>query len=284
MSSWIQSTLHAVRSALRLTAFNYIPVRALYVAVSMVALASLAQTNCVGPSSGGVNSTATCLGCHNGGTAQNMSMILVSAHANVGCTTCHGDGSSHVRSGGQNGALLNPSFGPFSRSYASCVVCHSETVDEFLTSGHAMSQSVSCQDCHNVHSPAEVSLPKENNFLCQTCHGFFGLGTDAAISAHTMHDVDPAATGASRCTECHLPPLNRNDQDVGPHDHSLRGIAPQTSIDAIMNGVMPVPPNSCAGIMGCHDGTVPTAPMFDVENAAQGAVLQSLFDLWFSTP
>ena len=42
-------------------------------------------------------------------------------------------------------------------------------------------------------------------------------------------DVDPSATGASRCTECHLPPLNRLEQDIGPHDHSLRGIAPQVT-------------------------------------------------------
>ncbi len=259
-------------------------VRSIYVAAFLAAVASVGQTNCLGPSAGGVNSTATCLGCHNGGTAQSVTSILVSAHANVGCVTCHGDGTTHVRSGGEGGLFLNPSVGPFPRSYASCVQCHSDTVNQFLESGHAMSQAVSCHDCHDVHAPAETSLPKNNNLLCQSCHGFFEFRNDAAISAHTMHDVDPAGTGASRCTECHLPPLDRFDQAEGPHDHSLHGIAPQTSIDAITNGVMPVPPNSCAGITGCHDGTVATAPMFNVENQAQLAVIQGLFELWFGTP
>jgi hypothetical protein len=127
-------------------------------------------------------------------------------------------------------------------------------------------------------------LPKNGNQLCQVCHAFLGFGNDTAISEHTMHAVTPRTTGASRCTECHLPPLERFDQADGPHDHSLRGVAPQVSIDAINNAVSPVPPNSCAGITGCHDGTVPTAPMFNVENAAQGVVLQGLFELWFGAP
>ena len=259
-------------------------IRALYVAVVLVAVASVGQTSCQGGGIGSVNSTSTCLGCHNGGTAQDMRGILFSDHATVGCTTCHGDATSHVQSGGQGGLFLNPAVGPFARSYASCVLCHSDTVDQFLTSGHALSEVASCHDCHNVHLPAETRVSKENNLLCQTCHGFLGFGTDAAISLHTMHPVEPSSTGASRCTECHLPPLERFDQAAGPHDHSLRGIAPQVSIDAINNGVMPTPPNSCAGITGCHDGTVDTAPMFAVDNAAQGAVLQGLFEFWFSSP
>lgn len=262
-----------------------VPIRLLYVVVLLCAVASVGQTNCSGPGIGvGVNSTSTCLGCHNGGTAQDMRSVLLSAHANVGCTTCHGDATSHVRSGGENGFLLNPTFGPFARSYASCVTCHSDTVNEFLQSGHAASQVASCHDCHNVHIPVEVRAPKDNNLLCQTCHGFLGFGTDAAIEAHTMHPVDPAGTGASRCTECHLPPLERFNQEDGAHDHTLRGIAPQVSIDAIANMVSPVPPNSCAGINGCHDGTVPTAPVFNVENEGQLTIVQGLFELWFGAP
>ena len=260
-------------------------IRVFYTAVFLVAAASIGQTNCAGGGGGvGVNSTSTCLGCHNGGTAQDMRGVLISAHAAVGCTTCHGDATAHVQSGGQNGFLLNPAVGPFVRSYASCVQCHRDTVDEFRMSGHATTQTVSCHDCHNVHTPTETRLPTDNNTLCQSCHSFLGFGTDAAIEMHTMHSVDPSGTGASRCTECHLPPLERFNQAIGPHDHTLRGIQPQASIDAINNGVMPTPPNSCAGVVGCHDGTILTAPMFNVDNAVQGVVLQGLFESWFLTP
>ena len=52
-------------------------------------------------------------------------------------------------------------------------------------------------------------LPAVDNSLCLRCHEAFGFATDEAISAHTHHSVDPAGSGASRCTACHMPPLEQ---------------------------------------------------------------------------
>jgi hypothetical protein len=113
-----------------------------------------------------------------------------------------------------------------------------------------------------------------------------GFGNDEAIEAHTHHPVDPDGTSASRCTKCHLVPLEGSGPGVEnvPHEHSLLTVAPLRSIEAIDAGVIPVPANSCAGIAGCHDGSVSTAPVFDVENRATDILLQALFEEWYGSP
>ena len=98
------------------------------------------------------------------------------------------------------------------------------------------------------------------------------------IVAHTFHLYDPAGTGASRCTPCHMPPLRREDQAEGPHLHTFEPIPPIRSNEAMEAGVFPAPPNSCSGIMGCHDGAVPTAPVFDVDNPNDNVILQIIYD------
>jgi hypothetical protein len=114
--------------------------------------------------------------------------------------------------------------------------------------------------------------------VCQQCHYTLGFNSAAAITAHTSHPVDPAGTGASRCVKCHLPPLERDNQVDGPHDHSLKGISPGVSAQAIINGDPVVPVNSCAGQTGCHDGSVAAAPVFDVEDLALMQLLEGAFN------
>ncbi len=250
--------------------------------VLTVAVLALVGTGCPTASVGNPGSVTTCLGCHNGRTAQDMRSFLLSAHRNVACATCHVGAEAHVQSGGLGGALINPASGAYELTFAACTSCHQEIVDGFTKSGHYASRLVTCYDCHDVHSPIKTVGPINNNLLCRSCHVFDGFQTDAQIEDHTKHPVDPTGTGASRCTSCHMPPTERTDQADGPHSHTFMTIPPIASNEAAADGVSPVPPNSCAGIMGCHDGTVPLAPIFDVDNEAQMIGLQTLYETWFS--
>lgn len=97
---------------------------------------------------------------------------------------------------------------------------------------------------------------------------------------HTSHPVDPVDTGASGCTSCHMVPLSRTNQANAEHDHTLMTVPPSFSAAAAI-GMIPIPLNSCAGITGCHDGTVNSAPEFNVDDPQQMEFLQTLYELWF---
>lgn len=211
-----------------------------------------------------------------------MRIFLLSAHRSVDCATCHIGAEAHVESGGTLGTLINPAFWTFEQSYGICKSCHKQEVKSFEASAHAQSRRVACYDCHNVHSPLETMAPVSNNLACVNCHGPFGFRTQAEIAAHTNHSVDPSGTGASRCTSCHMPPLVRENQADGPHSHSFDPIPPIVSANQALEGE-PVLPNSCAGTTGCHDGTVVTAPVFDVDNPVQMTGLQGVFEFWYGT-
>ncbi|MFA6239524.1 MAG: hypothetical protein WC655_01270 [Candidatus Hydrogenedentales bacterium] len=212
-----------------------------------------------------------------------MGAFLFSAHRNIACITCHEGAAAHVQSGGLGGELINPANRTLEASSNVCVACHEGQVAEYKTSVHFASNQVGCYDCHDVHSPLETVGPSKNNLLCISCHIADGFGSNAAVEAHTFHPVDPSNTGESRCTLCHMPPKGRTDQEDGPHDHTFATIPPSFSADAANAGVTPVPPNSCAGTIGCHDGTDPNAPIFDVDNPAQMQGLQAIFDFWFNS-
>ena len=233
------------------------------------------------PIVGGPNSPATCIGCHDGRTATSVALYAFSAHASLDCIQCHGDATAHVQSGGNIAFINNPGRGPFEQSYASCTQCHEDTVNEFLMSTHATTQLVSCGDCHNIHKPGGLAKPLTNNAVCNQCHTPLDFLTAESLTQHTNHPIDPADTGASGCTSCHMVPLSRFDQANAEHDHTMMTVAPSVSVEAAMMGITPIPPNSCAGITGCHDGTVPTAPEFDVDNQQQMEFLQTLYELWF---
>ena len=250
---------------------------------SMVLFVAVSSTGVGSCNYAGPDYEATCLTCHDGQTASYGGGVRLSAHAGVACVVCHEDAAYHVTSRGQFGYSLNPAWGPYERSYSPCLKCHYSTVGEFLGSVHAASESVACHDCHEVHAPCELVVPAYDNGLCLECHARSGYGTDQDVAEHTKHSVDPSGTGASRCTACHMPPVVRVNQDDGPHDHTFATIPPGTSADAARNGVDPVLPNSCAGIAGCHDGTVADAPVLDVDDPDQMEGLDRIVDLWFSS-
>lgn len=215
--------------------------------------------------------TNTCLACHNGGRAPDKREFLQSPHAANGCESCHGPGYAHVRNGGRYGLLIAEG----AEAAAKCAECHPDQMNEFQQSVHAKEKALDCADCHDPHMKEATMRPIADNQLCLQCHAYLEFPTQADIEAHTYHDYDPVVTGQSRCVRCHMVPAQRADQDQGAHRHSLIPVPPISSNQA---GVTPAPPNSCAGIMGCHDGSVITAPVFDVDDPKLNEQLQILYD------
>ena len=247
------------------------------VSVLVLGVASLGLAGC--PGKPGEVGTNVCLQCHNGVLAPDRTAFRGNPHAAIGCEGCHGPGLAHVRNGGRGGLFINALEGlDFQASVQFCGDCHEETAAQHLSSVHGATESLTCLDCHDVHGGNVIRGTVADNGLCLNCHEAYGFASDAEIEAHTFHPVDPEGTGASRCTLCHMPPLVRVDQASGPRSHSMQPIPPVESNNAADEGVTPVPPNSCSGITGCHDGTVPTAPVFDVENREHNDLLQILYD------
>jgi hypothetical protein len=247
-------------------------------AVAYVALCSLGASRCdVGT---GIISTATCLQCHSG-IATDQSEFLQSAHRNVECEECHGAGYAHVRNGGRGGLYIyNPENESFEEHFDVCADCHETQPAQYAESTHFETRSASCYDCHDVHEPTGLTFPAVDNTLCLECHAPFGFDTPEAIEAHTHHPVSPATTGASRCTACHMPALDRTYPENGPNEHTLNTVPPIVSALATEGGQL-APPNTCMGAAGCHDGSEPGEPEFDLDNAGHMRVLQIIYETWY---
>lgn len=249
------------------------------VAVLMYAGLSLTLLGC--PDAPGTLNTGVCLQCHDGRFATDQSLYPLGPHDFLECERCHGNGYLHVRNGGRGGLYIqNPGNLPFATHFEACDECHTLQTDQYLLSEHAEEQVVRCFDCHDPHVPTGLALPADDNTLCLSCHQFLGFATEAEVAEHTNHPVDPAGTGASRCIGCHMPALEQQAAEEGPHSHTLEPIPPLVSALAAEAG-QPVPPNSCAGTNGCHDGSAPGEPVFDVNNPAVMRSIQVLYETWF---
>jgi predicted CXXCH cytochrome family protein len=194
------------------------------------------------------------------------------------CNTCH---DVHRRGGM---TFSTPNRTPLDNTGFArlCGDCHRTQTEQFLASDHAELNVATCGACHNPHRARTFTAPPENNQLCQQCHAsfFLGLGTVQAVDQHTgaFHPVDPEGSGASRCVSCHMVPLRRNNQAGGAHDHTFRTVPPSVSNQMIAAGQAPRP-NSCAGIMGCHDAAVPgSGTPFSVDRLEDNEFLQTRYD------
>ena len=190
-------------------------------------------------------SIQVCAQCHDD-TVHGFSLT---AHAQSKAVSCHECHDVH----GKTGMTVDLHDGDrFSNDeYALlCGVCHETQVDQFLESTHYTMGAARCGNCHDLHNATMLRQPKETNLLCLQCHSssLLGFTSDAVVDAHTgpFHPVDPAGSGASRCTGCHMPSLNAFDAD-GPNSHTMFAVPPSVSVEAIQDGHVPVPPNSCAG-------------------------------------
>lgn len=222
---------------------------------------------------------------HGGNTSGN---FLATAHFEAGAATCTDCHDVH-KMGGMSFSSVSPArFG--NDNYARlCGQCHEGAVGEFQMSTHAQLDVATCSSCHDMHAGDMFRANPKNNQLCIQCHGSFALGfeTDGDTDFHTgpFHPVDPAGSGASRCTGCHLPPvLDTNGVSAG-HDHTLFTIPPIATNEAVSSGVSPAPPNSCAGVTGCHDAGVAGSGMpHDERDLDSNSNLQLLYEMLGAQP
>lgn len=190
-----------------------------------------------------------CADCHEGitrgfDTAVHAVMVAKGENAQgVGCEGCHGPGSLHIESGGEDGTIVSSR-----KSSETCYQCHLDKRGDFaLPYTHPVASGpldlttakMACADCHALHEGDAVvgggtSIQKQND-LCVSCHpaqrGPFVFEHEAmregCISCHEPHgSVNQkmlVSRDASLCTKCHtqeqLPSANTTFL-VGGRDHS----------------------------------------------------------------
>lgn len=117
---------------------------------------------CIGPALAEDNSA--CMICHGDAGLVGAQLVIEAltfdhtAHAEVGCQTCH----ASITDGHPDDGLPP--------SKASCADCHNEIGAEYAASLHA--GNASCSDCHNPHrvlGPTAVS-GHDMNLQCTLCH------------------------------------------------------------------------------------------------------------------
>ena len=218
---------------------------------------------------------ADCADCHQ----SDYDGFLESRHAATEAASCIDCHDVH-RPGGfpfdtEEGLPLN------SAQYAeSCAECHAAEVSDTAMSVHGQFEIATCATCHDMHIADTFPQSPEDNSLCLQCHQY-NLPDDAAVDFHTggFHPVDPTGSGASRCVGCHMLPHSAAGDILVSSDHSLFTVAPEVSNDAIEAGVVPVPPNTCGGVIGCHDPGVPgSGSPHDHTNTGQNSVFQVLYE------
>ena len=136
------------------------------------------------------------------------------------CSTCHGDGTKHIESGG-DASLIQVPRGAIGS--ADCLACHSEvkpfstggtdsfskgTQDSFAHSVHATSDAVNCLTCHSIHHsvPKTTALiAKTPGELCATCHT---TQTKSFENKPYAHRLD---RGGMTCLDCHSPHAKKGE-------------------------------------------------------------------------
>jgi len=180
--------------------------------------------------------TQACIGCHAAQTAAFNQTIMGRIYRNprnalerMGCESCHGAGSLHVKLGGGRGVGGLISFRKDDRSHsvaennAICMSCHDkgdrlhwqgsthETRDVACTNCHTVMANVSpkknlktvfevetCAQCHK-NKRAEIwrtsHMPvREGKMTCSSCHNPHGSFSEALLKEASVNDT---------CYKCH---------------------------------------------------------------------------------
>lgn len=136
-----------------------------------------------------------CVECHEDVTTQYQDQT----HANLissatkakgpelGCESCHGPASLHVKTGGGDGTIV--------KSATLCVSCHQDVQARFnMASHHPLKEAaMTCTSCHAAHGAKHTTL-NSTNAKCTSCH--------QSVRGPHVFEHAPAA---ENCTNCHNP-------------------------------------------------------------------------------
>jgi DmsE family decaheme c-type cytochrome len=147
----------------------------------------------------------TCVKCHEEEVASYSNSIHgakgnARGAANAGeCSSCHGDGSEHVKARGKV-AMQNPGKKSMSSvdSAATCIACHkSDNKRSHWEGSTHQNRDVTCADCHKVHAAKDKALAKvTQSDVCFTCHA-------QQRSEFYRPSRHPIAEGKVGCSDCH---------------------------------------------------------------------------------
>ena len=139
---------------------------------------------------------ATCTACHE----PEVTRLVTSRHAEIGCESCHGALNSHAMSspGPEADYLIE------TPSAELCVRCHEQTTgrpESFAQVEVADHYIDTCLACHNPHSgvsmkPPVVMHPIDGLPTCITCHA------DGAFKAREIRHPQASEDDAA-CIACH---------------------------------------------------------------------------------
>lgn len=157
----------------------------------------------------------------------------------TGCESCHGPGSRHVATGGQQkGLILNPGTSP-----ESCLKCHVTQHSQFKFPYHhpVIEGRMNCVDCHDPHGQeifrnSGGTIVKQSRDFCGKCHAaqsrpfvFEHAGmSDGCQTCHQPHGSPNrkllTAPGPNLCLKCHAqiagPGASTGNLFIGAVDHS----------------------------------------------------------------
>lgn len=151
----------------------------------------------------------------------------------IGCESCHGPGSLHVKSGGGAGTIVNPGSSP-----ETCYQCHTDKRGEFsLPSSHPLGEGkMSCNDCHDPHVgdavAGGISSLEGVNDSCVKCHVQQGgpyvfeheASREGCVVCHSPHGSMNAkmlkARNANLCLQCHFQEQTSTGIFIGGRDHA----------------------------------------------------------------
>ena len=98
--------------------------------------------------------------------------------AGAGCTSCHGNGTAHVQSGGDVTQITVPGRAADGGSNAACLSCHENRTAQAWWRGSAHETAgLSCTECHAIHGDKHTASDSGyagTTEKCLSCHEWHG--------------------------------------------------------------------------------------------------------------